>query len=246
MGSKLLSHGQMLFSRGASLPLIMSSRGFKDLPLPEKKQVIGYPDANKLKIMPKTPQYPPGLSPPTMTKRLADMRGPELVHNKLIHKQYGIVALSGGQLAYGHFEMLRMTINRNLDATRSFAVWRCDPPWKPITRHGQGKKLGGGKGGIEFYVTPVKRGRVIVEVGGWPSREMLTRVLPDLAQKLPFPAKFVSQNDLENWENDDKQIEENNLNRLRWEWCIKNNVMNVLNYVGKYDIDFAQYGPDVR
>ena len=29
--------------------------------------------------------------PPKMTKRLTLMRGPELIHNQLIHKQYGIV-----------------------------------------------------------------------------------------------------------------------------------------------------------
>ncbi len=181
-----------------------------------------------------------------MTKRLADIRGPELVHNKLIHKQYGIVALSGGNLQYGHFEMLRNTINRNLDLSKSFAVWRVDPPWKPITRHGQGKKLGGGKGGIEFYVTPVKRGRIIVEVGGQPPNELISRVMHDLAQKMPFPAKFVTQTELENWGKQDQELREKNLNKLKWEWCIKNNIMNVINYVGKYDIDFAKYGPDCR
>ena len=208
---------------------------------------MGYPENanNRLKLFPKAPTFPASITPPTMKKRIADMRGPELVHNKLIHKQYGIVALSGGMMHHGHFEMLRSCINRNLD-TSSFAIWRVDPPWKPISRHGQGKKLGGGKGGIEFYVTPVKRGRVIVEIGGFPSHDLLSRVLLDVAQKLPFPAKFVSQLDLENWEAEENHVKHNNLNKLRWEWCIKNNMCNVLNYVGKYDIDFAEYGPDLR
>lgn len=196
--------------------------------------------------MPKQPTYPPSFLIPRMPKRLADIRGPELVHNKLIHKQYGIVALSGGQLKYGHFEMMRTSFNRKLDLNKSFAVWRVDPPWKPITRHGQGKKLGGGKGAIDHYVTPVKRGRVIVEIGGYVPNEVLTRVLIDVAQKLPFPAKAVSQQDLENWDNEEAHVRENNLNKLRWEWCIKNNILNVLNYVGKYDIEFSHLGPDCR
>ncbi len=197
-------------------------------------------------MVPKNPIYPSGMNIPTMKKRLSDLRGPELIHNKLIHKQYGIVALSGGNLTHGHFEMLRNTLNRHLDLTKSFAIYRVDPPWKPVTRHGQGKKLGGGKGGIEFYVTPVKRGRVLVEVGGTPANEVLTRVMHDLAQKMPFPAKFVSQADLENWEREEVEIREKNQNKLRWEWCVKNNMMNVINYVGKYDIDFSEYGPDCR
>jgi large subunit ribosomal protein L16 len=212
----------------------------------KKKTVIGYPDSNKLKNVPKTPTPHANTSLLTMTKRLADIRGPELVHNKLIHKQYGIVALSGGNLTIGHFEMLRNTINRFMDLTKAFAVYRVDPPWKPVTRHGQGKKLGGGKGGIEFYVTPVKRGRVIVEIGGLQTREMLTRVMVDLAQKMPFPAKFVSQADLEAWDAEELFIKQNNINKLRWEWCMKNNIMNVIQYSGKYDIDFSEFGPDCR
>ena len=78
--------------------------------------------------MPKNPTYI-SITPPKMTKKIEDMRGPELIHNKLIHKQYAIVALVGGNLKYGHFEMIRTTINRNLDANKSFAIWRVDPPW---------------------------------------------------------------------------------------------------------------------
>ena len=181
-----------------------------------------------------------------MTKRLSDVRGPETIHNKLIHKQYGIIALSGGNMTYGHFDMIRTAIHRKFDMTQVFAVWRVDAPWKPITRHGQGKKLGGGKGAISHYVTPVKRGRVIVEVGGSVPLEFLNRVLIDLAQKLPFPAKVVSQADMENFEKEDEEIRTKNLNHLKWEWCMKNNILNVVNYSGKYDIEFSHLGPNCR
>jgi large subunit ribosomal protein L16 len=109
-----------------------------------------------------------------------------------------------------------------------------------------GKKLGGGKGGISHYTTPVKRGRVIIEVGGSLPLEFLWRVLIDVAQKLPFPAKVVSQNDLDEWEKEKLEINSQNLNRLRWEWCVKNNVLNVLHKVGKYDVEFSHLGPNCR
>jgi len=51
-----------------------------------------------LRPVQKGPVYPSGFVIPRMTRRPNDMRGPELVHDKLIHKQYGIIALSGGQL----------------------------------------------------------------------------------------------------------------------------------------------------
>ena len=117
---------------------------------------------------------------------------------------------------------------------------------EPVTRHGQGKKLGGGKGGIDHYVTPVKRGRIIVEIGGYVSERFLDRIGLDVAQKLPFPAKLVSQKVLDEWAQEDEHVRLNNLNKLRWEWCVKNNILNVVNYLGKYDLEYAHMGPDCR
>jgi large subunit ribosomal protein L16 len=207
---------------------------------------IGFPDQNRLKTVPKQPTYPPAMLTPKMTKKTELVRGPELIHNKLIHKQYGIVALSGGFLHHGHFEMIRNTINRNLDLKNTFAEWRVDPPWKPVTRHGQGKKLGGGKGAIDHYVTPVKRGRIIVEVAGSMPYQVVERFMIDVAQKLPFPARMVTQKDLDEWAELDKRISKENVNNLRWEWCIKNNILNSINYVSKYDIEFSHLGPECR
>lgn len=41
--------------------------------------------------MDKVPQYPPNIRPPKMQKKLRFMRGPEPLHNFLLHKQYGIM-----------------------------------------------------------------------------------------------------------------------------------------------------------
>lgn len=65
-----------------------------------------------------------------------------------------------------HFEMARLVVARHLDQKRMFAIWRIDPPWQPVTKKGQGQRMGGGKGAIDHYVTPIKSGRVILEVGG--------------------------------------------------------------------------------
>lgn len=65
-----------------------------------------------------------------------------------------------------HFEMARLVVARKLDQKRMFAIWRVDPPWQPVTKKGQGQRMGGGKGAIDHYVTPIKAGRIILEVGG--------------------------------------------------------------------------------
>lgn len=69
-------------------------------------------------------------------------------------------------LHHGHLEMVRMAIARKMNVSKMFAIWRTDAPWKPITKKGQGKRMGGGKGSIDHYVTPIKAERVIIEVGG--------------------------------------------------------------------------------
>ena len=75
-------------------------------------------------------------------------------------------ALGGGNLHPGHYEMMRIGINKKIDESRMFAVWRIPAPWKPVTRKGAGHKMGGGKGSIDHYVTPVRAGRIIIELGG--------------------------------------------------------------------------------
>lgn len=62
--------------------------------------------------------------------------------------------------------MARLTVARHLDQKRMFAIWRVDPPWQPVTKKGQGQRMGGGKGAIDHYVTPVKAGRIVLEIGG--------------------------------------------------------------------------------
>lgn len=98
-------------------------------------------------------------------------------------------ALGGGYLHWGHIEMIRLTINRKMDSRTTFARWRINGPYKPITRKGLGQRMGGGKGAIDHYVTPVRYGRLIVEVGGKVELEEVEHILTEVARKLPFPAK---------------------------------------------------------
>lgn len=91
----------------------------------------------KLRFVDKVPQYPPNLKPPKMQKKLILMRGPEKVHDFLQHKQFGIQALGGGRMRWGHFEMLRLSIGRKMDVSRMFAIWRVDAPWQPLTKQGK-------------------------------------------------------------------------------------------------------------
>lgn len=98
-------------------------------------------------------------------------------------------AMGGGYLHWGHFEMMRLTINRKMDSRTTFANWCVSGPYKPITRKGLGQRMGGGKGAIDHYVTPVRYGRLIVELGGKVELGDVEHILIQVAKKLPFPAK---------------------------------------------------------
>ena len=144
-------------------------------------------------------------------------------------------ALQGGRLKYGHFEMIRQTVNRCIDPKRMFAVWRVDPPWFSVTKKSQGTRMGGGKAAINHYVCPIKAGRVIVEIGGKCTFEEVRRALSDVAGKLPVMAVATTHREME--ENKQKLLEEQrlNLNPFTMEYVIKNNMAGVNKWLSPYD-----------
>lgn len=78
-------------------------------------------------------------------------------------------------MKWEHFDVLRKTINRHL-TKKMFAVLRLDPPWLPRTKLHQGSRMSDKKGSIHHYVTPVREGRVIVELGGRVTYEKVVHI----------------------------------------------------------------------
>lgn len=217
------------------MPSIIQVAGVKYFPRPEKYDHVEYPERTKLRFMEKVPALPTNIRPPKMTKSLKYMRGPELVHNFLLHEQYGIIALNGGRMKWGHFEMVRLGILRKMDQQRMFAIWRIDGPWQPVTKKGQGQRMGGGKGSIDHYVTPIKAGRVIVEMGGKCEFTEVKPILEMVANNLPFPAKVVNQQMMEEMAAEEERLEKENLNRYTLKYVIQNNLGGCHNWISPYD-----------
>ncbi|CAB3359754.1 Hypothetical predicted protein [Cloeon dipterum] len=209
--------------------------GLKYFPPPISVGDIDYPERRKLKVVDRQPQYGPNFRPPKMTKRLDLMRGPEEYHTFLIHKQFGIQALSGGRMKFNHFEMLRYTLGRKINTNTMFAQWRLDPPWQPVTKKGQGQRMGGGKGAIDHYVTPLKAGRIILEIAGNCTFAEVQPWLEEVAKKLPFKARAVSHEMLN--KEKEKEIEDakRNINPYTMEFVIRNNMGGVQNWISPFD-----------
>ncbi|KAL7033638.1 hypothetical protein ACKWTF_007655 [Chironomus riparius] len=212
----------------------------KNFPSPPKYDHVEFVERPKLRFFEKVPQYVANLKPPKMQKRLRYMRGPEEVHNFLLHEQYGIQAIGGGRMRWGHFEMLRLSIGRKMDTNRMFAIWRIDAPWQPVTRRGQGQRLGGGKGAIDHYATPIKKGRIIVELGGKCEFEEVEEFLQKYANQLPFPARAVSHEMLQNEKNQIDELERANINPYTLKYVIQNNLGGCHKWLRP--IDHKQFG----
>ncbi|XP_017766647.1 PREDICTED: 39S ribosomal protein L16, mitochondrial isoform X2 [Eufriesea mexicana] len=214
-----------------SVPVV----GLKSFAPQPVKDDIEYPSRTRLKVVMKVPQMPNNVAPYKTQKRLRLMRGPELFHNTLLHKQFGIIATCGGRLKHNNFEMIRMLVLRNITYNKAFVIWRVPAPWQPITKKSQGVRMGAGKGSIDHYVTPVKSGQVIIEVGGNIEYFEVRRGLINIAKRLPFDAKVVSQELMEKMAEDKKKMVEENLNPWNWKYIIQNNMLGCHKWISKYD-----------
>ncbi|KAJ1531017.1 hypothetical protein ONE63_005849 [Megalurothrips usitatus] len=234
--SCILRHGSNALSTSA----VVKRKNY--LQVPEDYSDINLPERPKLPMLTKVPTILPHQRIVKMKKSLHLIRGPEEVHNSLLHEQYGIMALTGGRLRFGHTEMMRLKISRKLDTSCAFAIWRIDDPWQPITKRGIGKRHGGGKGPIDHYVTPVKAGRIILEIGGRCSYEEVKPLLEEMAHLLPFKAMAVDQKTLLAMKKLEELKEQRNINPYTYKYLIMNNMCGSQNWVKPIDkLYFGKY-----
>ena len=214
---------------------------FKDVEFPEATHARAGEDplaARRLPEIPKVPEFTdwhrPG-KPPKHSRDLANIRGPELIHNDLVHKQYAVVAQQGGFLRHEHFEFMRTATNKMLDFNKVFAQYRVDPLYQSWTKKSVGQRGGGGKGSIHHYVTPIREGRVILEVAGHATYEEVYRCLRAIAHSLPFQARAISYEEMVSDKDREKYLETVNLNPFTLDYCIKYNMMGCWRYTSYYD-----------
>ncbi|KAI5741661.1 hypothetical protein M8J76_015851 [Diaphorina citri] len=220
---------------------IVCTAGLKNIKKPPNYDHIVMPERPRLKFVDKVPTFIYNHKTPRTTKRLDLLRGPEEIHNYLIHKQYGLVALSGGRMNYRHFETIRFAMMRKLDVKKMFAVWRVDPPWLPVTKKGLGSRMGGGKGSIDHYVTPVKTGRIIIEVGGKCSYEEVLPYLRSCAFKMPFKCMPCNEDILREMKEKEEREARDNINPYTFEYMIKNNIGNCRQWISTH-VDYKYFG----
>jgi large subunit ribosomal protein L16 len=106
--------------------------------------------------------------------------------------QYGLQAVEPVRLTAQQIEAARITISRHLKKEGDYFL-RVFPD-KPVTKKPAETRMGKGKGNVDHWVAVVKRGRVVVEIGGVDEARAKT-ILRGAAYKLPMKTKFVKQSD---------------------------------------------------
>lgn len=115
-------------------------------------------------------------------------KGVETRATRLAFGSYGLKAMEACWINGRQIEAARRTILRYLK--KRGKLWIRIFPDKPITRKGTEVPMGGGKGSVEFYVFPVKPGRLLFELDGI-DEEAAQEAFRKAATKLPIKTKFI-------------------------------------------------------
>ena len=120
------------------------------------------------------------------------IRGNAKRGDQLAFGSFGIKALDECWVTARQIESARIALTRFMK--REGQVWIRIFPDKPITKKPAEVRMGKGKGAPEYWVAPVKKGRMIFEAEGVPL-ETAKEALRLAAQKLPIVTKFVVRRD---------------------------------------------------
>ena len=104
--------------------------------------------------------------------------------------EFGLQALEAGLITANQIEAARVALTRYIK--RGGKVWIKLLPNKPITKKPAETRMGKGKGAPEYWVAPVKPGRVMFEVAG-VSEEVAREALRLASHKLPVKTKFLTR-----------------------------------------------------
>ncbi len=122
------------------------------------------------------------------------MKGKAVRGSRVNFGDFGLKAMEPAWITSRQIEACRVAITRKMK--RDGKVWIRIFPDKPVSKKPLETRMGKGKGAPEFWVAPVKPGRIMFEVAG-VSKELAMEALQLAAHKLPIKAKVVIRPDYE-------------------------------------------------
>jgi|SRR5579885_2105613 len=110
--------------------------------------------------------------------------------NQLNFGKYGLKALEVGKLSSAQIEAARRVIIRK--TKKIGKIWIRVFPDIPVSRKPSEVRMGKGKGGVEFWITKVKAGRILFELDNVSQSEAIN-VLNAASFKSPIMTKVIKK-----------------------------------------------------
>jgi large subunit ribosomal protein L16 len=101
---------------------------------------------------------------------------------------YGLQALEPAWVTARQIEAARIAMTRYIK--RSGKVWINIFPHKPVSKKPAETRMGSGKGNPEYWVAPVKPGKVMFELAG-VSETVAREAIRLASHKLPMKCRFI-------------------------------------------------------
>lgn len=102
--------------------------------------------------------------------------------------EFGLQVLDNAWITSAQIEAARVAISRHMK--RGGKAWVRIFPDKPVTRKPAETRMGKGKGLLDHWVAVVKRGRILLEMGGVPL-DIAREALRLAAHKMPIRTRLV-------------------------------------------------------
>lgn len=116
------------------------------------------------------------------------MSGVESRGTEIVFGSFGLKAVSHGWVSSRQIEAGRRVLTKYTQ--KGGRVWIRIFPYKPISDKPPEVRMGGGKGDVVEYVSVVKPGRIVFEMGGIPE-SLAKEALEMASSKLPIKTKVI-------------------------------------------------------
>ncbi len=121
------------------------------------------------------------------------LRGKASRWTSIAFGEFGLKATTSGYLSNRQLEAARKVVVRH---TRKIGkIWFRVFPDVPFTKKGLEMPMGKGKGDVDIFKAPVKKGTIILEITGL-DREKAEKVLTSASKKLSVKTKVLGKGDI--------------------------------------------------
>lgn len=123
-----------------------------------------------------------------------DLKGEAKGGTYVAFGEFGIQAMECAYITARQIEATRVAMNRKM--RKGGKVWIRIFPDVPYTKKPLETRMGKGKGSPDFWVSAVRKGRVMFELGG-VSREVAEQAFRTASHKLPIKVRLVTRDSLD-------------------------------------------------